>query len=152
MQKITPFLWFDDQAEQAAKFYVSIFKKGSKVTSVMRQQGKVLSVTFRLDGRDYMALNGGPHFRLNEAFSLFVSCKTQREVDALWKKLIAGGGEPSMCGWLKDKYGLSWQIIPTTLMELMQDKNKRKAQAVVQAMLQMQKIDIKKLKAAHASA
>lgn len=152
MQKITPYLWYDKQAEQAANFYVSLFPN-SKVNSVSRgPDGNAFMVTFELDGQHFMALNGGPHYKLTEAFSLFVSVETQDQVDTLWEKLTADGGEESMCGWLKDKYGLSWQIIPTALMELMSDPNPTKANAVTQAMLKMQKIDIATLKRAHAEA
>ncbi len=152
MQKITPFLWYDNQAEQAANFYVSLFPN-SKVHSVSRgPDGNAFMVTFELDGQNFMALNGGPHYQLNEAFSLFVSVETQEQVDELWEKLTADGGEESMCGWLKDKYGLSCQIIPTALMELMGDPNPNKANAVTQAMLKMRKIDIVTLRQAHAQA
>ena len=128
MQKITPFLWFDSQAEEAANFYVSIFKN-SKILGVSRsgEAGPaVLTVTFELDGQEFTALNGGPHFTFSEAISLYVDCESQEEVDELWAKLTAGG-EESMCGWLKDKYGLSWQIVPRVLLELMQDKDPVKA-------------------------
>ncbi len=149
MQKITPFLWFDDKAEEAAEFYVSIFKN-SRIHNVTRQgpKGPVMMVTFQVNGQELMALNGGPHFKFTEAISLLVSCETQREVDTLWEKL-SKGGEKSRCGWLKDKYGLSWQIVPTILGELMQDKDPEKAGRVTQAMLKMDKIDIKALKRAH---
>jgi len=154
MQKITPFLWFDNLAEEAANFYVSIFKN-SKILGVSRYgeagpgpAGTVLTVTFQLDGHEFTALNGGPHFTFTEAISLFVNCETQQEVDELWAKLTAGG-EESMCGWLKDKYGLSWQIVPRALMELMQDKDPVKARRVTEAMLQMRKIDIAKLQQAY---
>ena len=154
MQKITPFLWFDNQAEEAANFYVSIFKN-SKILGVSHfgeagpgPAGTVLTVTFQLDGHEFTALNGGPYFTFTEAISLFVNCETQQEVDELWAKLTAGG-EESMCGWLKDKYGLSWQIVPRALMELMQDKDPVKARRVTEAMLQMRKIDIAKLQQAY---
>ena len=154
MQKITPFLWFDNQAEEAANFYVSIFKN-SKILGVSHYgeagpgpAGTVLTVTFQLDGQEFTALNGGPYFTFTEAISLFVNCETQQEVDELWAKLTAGG-EESMCGWLKDKYGLSWQIVPRALMELMQDKDPVKARRVTEAMLQMRKIDIAKLQQAY---
>lgn len=149
MQKITPFLWFDGQAEEAMNYYVSIFKN-SKVLSVNRagEGGPVISVTFELDGQQFQALNGGPQFKFTEAISLFVNCETQEEVDELWEKLSAGG-EKSRCGWLKDKYGLSWQIIPSLLGKLLQDKDPAKAQRVMQAMLQMSKIDIKTLQLAY---
>ena len=142
MQKITPFLWFDNQAEEAAQFYIAIFKN-SKLTSV-----SPVMVTFELEGQPFMALNGGPTFKFTEAISLFVSCETQPEVDELWDKLSAGGST-SRCGWLKDKYGLSWQIIPKTLGELMGDPNPGKSGRVMQAMLQMTKIDIAALQSAY---
>ncbi len=155
MQKITTFLWFNDQAEEAINLYVSIFKN-SKIISMNRYgesetdgQGKVMTATFEIEGQEFMALNGGPHYQFTPAISLFVSCVTQEEVDELWNKLSAGG-EESQCGWLKDKFGLSWQIIPTALGELMGDPNPVKAQRVMQAMLQMGKIDIAKLREAHA--
>ena len=151
MQKITPFLWFDDKAEEAVNFYASIFKK-SKIGIVSRYgeagpgpKGSVMSVTFRLEGQEFMALNGGPHFKFSPAISFFVHCKTQEEVDDLWERLSAGG-EKQRCGWLKDKYGLSWQIIPTALGEMLNDKDAGKSARVMKAMLQMDKIDIKKLK------
>jgi predicted 3-demethylubiquinone-9 3-methyltransferase (glyoxalase superfamily) len=149
MQKITPFLWFDDQAEEAMNFYVSIFKN-SKVLGVNPgPNGKAMSVKFELDGQEFMALNAGPQFKFNEAISFFVDCKTQAEVDELWNKLTSDGGEESMCGWLKDKYGLSWQIIPSALGEMLGDKDPEKAARVMQAMLQMQKIDVKTLQEAY---
>ncbi len=155
MHKITPFLWFDDKAEEAMNFYVSIFKN-SKVGSVTRYgdagpgpKGTVMSATFQLDGQDFFALNGGPLFKFTEAISFFVNCETQEEVDELWEKLTAGGGAPQRCGWLKDKYGLSWQIIPKALGEMLGDKNPQKSQRVMQAMLQMNKIDIQRLKEAY---
>jgi len=154
-QKIKTFLWFDNNAEEAMNFYVSIFKN-SKVLGVSRYgdagpgpKGSVMSATFQLEGQEFIALNGGPLFKFTEAISLFVSCETQEEVDDLWKKLTAGGGAPSQCGWLKDKFGLSWQIIPTALMELMSDKDPAKSKRVMEAMLQMTKIDVSKLKAAY---
>ncbi|MCG3160149.1 MAG: hypothetical protein JMDDDDMK_01185 [Acidobacteria bacterium] len=149
MQKITPYLWFENQAEEAMNYYVSIFKN-SKVLSVNRAgaEGPVISVTFQLDGQEFFALNGGPQFKFTEAVSFFVNCETQQEVDELWEKL-SEGGEEGRCGWLKDKYGLSWQIIPSTLGKLMQDKDPEKAQRVVKAMLQMNKIDIKALQQAY---
>jgi predicted 3-demethylubiquinone-9 3-methyltransferase (glyoxalase superfamily) len=148
MQKITPFLWFDDKAEEAMHFYVSIFKN-SKVGSVNRAgpNGPVITVSFQLEGQEFMALNGGPKYRFTEAISLFVSCETQQEVDELWGKLTAGG-EEQPCGWLKDKYGLSWQIIPTALGRMLGDKDPAKAQRAMQAMLQMKKIDISRLEQA----
>ncbi|MGH9512916.1 MAG: VOC family protein [Terriglobales bacterium] len=154
MHKITPFLWFDSQAEEAANFYTSIFKN-SKVGKISRYgdagpgpKGTVMSATFQLEGQDFYALNGGPHFKFTEAISFFVDCKTQEEVDELWEKLSAGGQE-SQCGWLKDKYGLSWQIIPAVLIEMLRDKDPQKSQRVMKAMLQMKKIDIKKLEDAY---
>jgi predicted 3-demethylubiquinone-9 3-methyltransferase (glyoxalase superfamily) len=155
VHKITPFLWFDDKAEEAMNFYVSIFKN-SKVGNVTRYgdagpgpKGTVMSATFQLDGQDFFALNGGPLFKFTEAISFFVNCETQEEVDELWEKLTAGGGTPQRCGWLKDKYGLSWQIIPKALGEMLGDKDPKKSQRVMQAMLQMNKIDIQRLKEAY---
>jgi predicted 3-demethylubiquinone-9 3-methyltransferase (glyoxalase superfamily) len=149
MHKITPFLWFDTQAEEAMNLYVSIFKN-SKVIGVSRgPNGTVMSATFELDGQQIMAFNAGPEFRFTEAISFFVNCETQQEVDDLWNKLTADGGEESRCGWLKDKFGLSWQIIPTALGEMLGDKNPEKANRVMQAMLQMSKIDISTLKKAY---
>ena len=148
MQKITPFLWFDGKAEQAMKFYVSIFKN-SKIMSVSRNGKKVMSATFELDGQQFMALNGGPqHFSFNESISFFVSCETQQEVDELWEKLSAGG-EKGQCGWLTDKFGVSWQIIPAALGRMLQDDDPKKAQSVMQAMMQMTKIDIETLRRAY---
>jgi predicted 3-demethylubiquinone-9 3-methyltransferase (glyoxalase superfamily) len=154
MQKITPFLWFDSQAEEAANFYVSLFKN-SKILNIARYgdagpgpKGSVMLATFQLEGQDFMALNGGPTYTLSPAISLFVSCETQAEVDELWEKLTAGGSEVQ-CGWLKDRFGLSWQVIPKALMELMQDKDPVKSQRVFKAMLGMTKIDIEGLKRAH---
>jgi predicted 3-demethylubiquinone-9 3-methyltransferase (glyoxalase superfamily) len=155
MHKITPFLWFDDKAEEAMNFYVSIFKN-SKVGNVTRYgdagpgpKGTVMSATFQLDGQDFFALNGGPLFKFTEAVSFFVNCETQEEVDELWEKLTADGGSPQRCGWLKDKYGLSWQIIPKALGEMLGDKDPQKSQRVMQAMLKMNKIDIQRLKEAY---
>lgn len=147
MPNVTPFLWFDNQAEEAMNFYVSIFKN-SKVLNVHRMDGKVLTVTFEINGQKLMGLNGGPHFKFTEAISLFVSCDNQAEVDELWTKLLAGG-EESQCGWLKDRYGLSWQIIPKELMELMGDPDPKKSQAVFQAMLKMKKIVVADLRKAY---
>jgi predicted 3-demethylubiquinone-9 3-methyltransferase (glyoxalase superfamily) len=147
MQKITTFLWFDGKAEEAMKFYVSIFKNSKILSTMPGPDGKVLTGTFQLEGQQFMALNGGPQFRFTEAISLFVSCETQAEVDELWSKLTAGGAE-SQCGWLKDKFGLSWQIIPAVLGRLFGDKDRVKANRAVQAMLQMKKIDIAKLQQA----
>jgi predicted 3-demethylubiquinone-9 3-methyltransferase (glyoxalase superfamily) len=150
MQKIVTFLWYDNQAEEAANFYVSVFKQG-KVDSVNRSQGKVLVVNFQLFGQKFMALNGGPMFKFNEAISLFVECETQAEVDELWAKLYEGGSE-GRCGWLKDKYGLSWQIIPSALGRLMGDPNPAKAKAVFDAMMKMDKLIIADLQRAYDSA
>ncbi len=154
MQKITPFLWFDDKAEEAMNFYTSIFKN-SKVGRVTRYgdagpgpKGKVMSATFQLEGQEFMALNGGPHFTFTPAISFFVNCETQEEVDELWEKL-SSGGKKERCGWLKDKYGVSWQIIPTALGRMLQDKDPEKSKRVMQAMLQMDKIDIKTLQQAY---
>jgi predicted 3-demethylubiquinone-9 3-methyltransferase (glyoxalase superfamily) len=158
MQRITPCLWFDNQAEEAVKFYVSIFKN-SKVGSVARYgeegakvsgrpKGTVMTVTFQLDGQEFTALNGGPMFKFTEAISFIVNCKTQQEVDELWEKL-SKGGEEGPCGWLKDKYGVSWQIVPTVLGEMMQDKDPEKSERVMKAMLQMKKLDIKSLEQAY---
>jgi predicted 3-demethylubiquinone-9 3-methyltransferase (glyoxalase superfamily) len=154
MQKITPFLWFNGQAEEAMNFYVSIFKN-SKVGSVTRYgeagpgpKGTVMYATFQLDGQEFMALNGGPQFKFSPAISFFVNCQTQEEVDELWEKL-SEGGEKNRCGWLDDKFGVSWQIIPTALGKLLSDKDPEKSKRVMQAMLQMDKIDIKRLKDAY---
>lgn len=148
MQKITTFLWFDSQAEAAMQFYVSIFKNSKIVSTMPGPDGKVLTGTFELEGQRFMALNGGPQFKFTEAISLFVNVETQAELDDLWKKLTAGGGSESMCGWLKDKYGLSWQIVPAVLGKLFGDTDRVKAGRAVQAMLQMKKLDIAKLQAA----
>ena len=147
MQKITPFLWFNGNAEEAMEFYVSIFKN-SKVLNTMGPKGKAVSVSFQLEGQEFHALNGGPQFSFTPAISLFVNCETQAEVDELWGKLTAGGGSEEQCGWLRDRFGLSWQIIPTILGKLLQDKDREKANRAMQAMLQMKKIDIAKLKQA----
>jgi predicted 3-demethylubiquinone-9 3-methyltransferase (glyoxalase superfamily) len=156
-QRITPFLWFDGQAEEAANFYVSIFPN-SKVSSTSRYgeagpgpKGSVMTIAFNLDGLSFTALNGGPMFKFTEAISLVVHCETQAEVDHYWDKLSAGG-QQVQCGWLKDRYGLSWQIVPDALIELVQDKDPAKSQRVMAAMMQMKKIDIAGLKAAHAAA
>ena len=149
MKKITPFLWFDTQAEEAMKFYVSIFKN-SKVLSVSPgPNGIASSVNFELEGQEFVGFNAGPEFKFNEAISMFVNCQTQDEVDELWNKLTANGGEESRCGWLKDKYGLSWQIVPSALGELMGDPDPAKSQRVLQAMLKMNKIIIADLKRAY---
>jgi predicted 3-demethylubiquinone-9 3-methyltransferase (glyoxalase superfamily) len=155
MQKISPFLWFNDNAESAVKFYTSIFKK-SKILTVTRYEaaganasgrteGSVMTIEFELEGQRFVALNGGPHFKFTEAVSFVVYCKTQAELDKFWKKLSAGGKE-SQCGWLKDKFGLSWQIIPANLKELLGGKDPAQTQRVMQAIFQMQKLDIKTLK------
>jgi predicted 3-demethylubiquinone-9 3-methyltransferase (glyoxalase superfamily) len=154
MQKITPFLWFDGKAEEAAKFYTSIFKN-SKIGRIARYPegapapaGSVMSVTFQIEGQEFHALNGGPMYKFTPAISFFVNCTTQEEVDELWEKLCAGG-TPNRCGWLQDKFGVSWQIIPTILGELLQDKDPQKSKLVMEAMLKMVKIDIKRLKEAY---
>jgi len=154
MQKISTFLWFDNRAEEAAKFYASIFKN-SKILSVARYPegspgpaGSVMTVTFELEGKAFIALNGGPLYKFTEAISFFVNCETQEEVDTLWEKLTEGG-EPGQCGWLKDKFGVSWQIVPTALGELLGAKDPAKSKSVVQAMLQMKKLDIQALKQAY---
>jgi predicted 3-demethylubiquinone-9 3-methyltransferase (glyoxalase superfamily) len=154
MQKITPFLWFDNQAEEAANFYTSIFKN-SRIKTVSRYgeagpgpKGSVMVVTFGLEGAEFMALNGGPLFKFTEAISLSVNCGTQEEVDELWEKL-SEGGEKGRCGWIKDKYGLSWQINPIVLGEMLSDEDAGKSNRVMQAMLQMDEIDIGKLKQAY---
>ncbi len=151
MQKITPFLWFDDRAGEAAYFYVSIFKN-SKIVSVNGEDtngadGPVSSVRFQLDGQEFIAFNGGPHFKFTEAISLFINCETQAEVDDLWEKL-SEGGETSRCGWLKDKFGVSWQIIPAALGEMLNDPDDEKSERAMNAMLGMTKIDIAGLKRA----
>ena len=154
MQKIIPFLWFDNQAEEAAHFYTSLFPNSRVLNvshygeSMPQPTGTVMIVTFVLNGQEYMALNGGPYFPFSEAFSMYVNCETQAEVDDLWEKL-SEGGEKSQCGWLKDKFGLSWQIVPTVLGELMQDPDKEKTQRVSEALLKMTKLDIKTLKDAY---
>lgn len=158
MQKITPFLWFNDNAEAAAKFYCSIFKK-SKIGNIARYgkageqvagrpAGSVMTVEFQIEGQEFIALNGGPLFRFNESISFVVNCMTQAEVDYYWKKLTAGGGKAVQCGWLKDKFGVSWQVVPAALNELMSSEDAAKSQRVMAAMLKMVKLDIKKLKAA----
>jgi predicted 3-demethylubiquinone-9 3-methyltransferase (glyoxalase superfamily) len=158
MQKITPFLWYDDNAEEAANLYCSIFKN-SKVQTLTRYddagaeaagrpKGSVMTVAFELEGQKFTAINAGPHFKFTEAVSFVVNCETQEEVDYFWEKLTADGGAESQCGWLKDKYGLSWQIVPTVLPELFKNKDASKTQRVMKAMLQMKKIDIPTLKRA----
>ena len=157
-QKITPFLWYDDRAEEAAKFYTSIFKN-SQIGNVTRYDeeaarvsgrpaGSVMTVDFQLEGQEFVALNGGPHFKFTEAVSFVVNCETQEEVDYFWSKLSAGG-EESQCGWLKDQFGLSWQVVPTVLNEMIADKDAAKAKRVMKAMLQMGKIDIPTLREAY---
>jgi predicted 3-demethylubiquinone-9 3-methyltransferase (glyoxalase superfamily) len=158
VQKITPFLWFDNQAEEAAKFYVSIFKN-SKIGRTLRYgeagakasgraKGTVMTVEFRLEGQDFVALNGGPIFTLSPAISFVVDCKSQKEVDELWEKLSADP-EAEQCGWLKDKFGVSWQIVPSILAEMLQHQDPRKSESVMKAMLQMKKIDMKTLQEAY---
>ena len=149
--RVRPFLWFDTQAEEAMNLYVSVFKN-SKVLSVNRAGGRVVSVSFELDGQQFLGLNAGPKYKFTEAVSFFVNCETQDEVDHFWEKLIAGGGEPSRCGWLKDKFGLSWQVVPAALFRLMNDPDPAKSQAVVQAMLKMNEIIIADLQKAYDSA
>jgi predicted 3-demethylubiquinone-9 3-methyltransferase (glyoxalase superfamily) len=155
MQKITPFLWFDNNAEEAMNFYVSIFKN-SKIGTVSRYgdagpgpKGSVMSATFVLEGQEFMALNGGPHFKFTPAISLFVNCETQEEVNEIWDKFLSGGGKADQCGWLKDKYGLSWQIIPKALGEMLNDPDPEKSQRVMKAMMQMVKMDVQALKQAY---
>lgn len=157
-QKITPFLWFEDNAEAAINFYTSVFKD-SNIINMSRYPddmpgmgGKVMSATFQLNGQQFMALNGGPQFKFNEAVSFFVDCETQDEVDYYWDKLTADGGAPGPCGWLKDKFGLSWQIVPRALGEMLGDPNPAKAQATMQAMLKMSKIDVVGLRSAYEQA
>ena len=158
MQKITPFLWFHDKAEEAVKFYTSIFKN-SKILSIARYgeegakaagrpKGSVMTVVFKLEGQEFIALNGGPVFTFSPAISFVVNCETQEEVDNLWEKL-SEGGEKEQCGWLKDKYGVSWQIVPTVLGEMLQDKDPKKSRRVMEAILKMDKIDIETLKQAY---
>jgi predicted 3-demethylubiquinone-9 3-methyltransferase (glyoxalase superfamily) len=158
MQKITPYLWFEDNAEEAAKFYTSIFKN-SRVINIThygesaaevsgRPKGTVMTVTFELEGQRFMALNGGPIFKFSPAISFLVSCETQQEVDDLWEKL-SEGGQVEQCGWLKDKFGVSWQIVPNVLGEMIQDKDVKKSERVIKAMLQMKKIDIRGLRKAY---
>ena len=155
-QRIKTYLWFDHEAEEAANLYTSIFKD-SKILNVARYgdagpgpKGTAMTVNFQLEGQEYIALNGGPMYKFTEAISLLVDCETQEEVDRLWNKLTADGGEESMCGWLKDRFGLSWQIIPTALFRLMSDPDAEKSRRVMEAMLQMKKIDVPTLERAHA--
>jgi predicted 3-demethylubiquinone-9 3-methyltransferase (glyoxalase superfamily) len=142
IQKIRPFLWFDGKAEEAARFYTSIFKN-SRIESV-----SPMSATFQLEGTEFIALNGGPQFKFTEAVSFFVNCETQQEIDYFWEK-ISAGGEKSRCGWLKDRFGVSWQVVPPILGEMLNDEDKEKSKRVMQAMLQMNKLDIKTLKVAY---
>ena len=158
MEKITPFLWFDDKAEEAAHFYASIFKNGKvrKITHYSEESskasgrpvGSVMTVAFQLDGQEFVALNGGPHFHFNEAVSLVVNCETQAEIDDYWEKLSSGGQE-GQCGWLKDKYGLSWQVVPTALGKLLSDSDPEKSGRVTSAILHMRKLDIQVLQDAY---
>jgi predicted 3-demethylubiquinone-9 3-methyltransferase (glyoxalase superfamily) len=161
MQKITPFLWFDGNAEEAVKFYTSIFKNSkigrilrydeetAKVSESGRPVGSVLTIEFEIEDQQFVALNGGPQFKFNESISFVVNCETQKEVDYFWEKLTAAGGEESQCGWLRDKFGVSWQVTPTVLIDMLHDKDAKKSERVMKAMLQMQKIDIEKLEAAY---
>jgi predicted 3-demethylubiquinone-9 3-methyltransferase (glyoxalase superfamily) len=149
MPTITPFLWFDTQAEEATDLYTSIFTN-SRTISVNRAQGRVMSTEFELEGQRFMALNAGPMFTFNEAVSFFVACETQEEIDDLWAKLTDGGGSPGRCGWLKDKFGVSWQIVPKTLGRLLSDADPAKAKRAMDAMLQMDKLDTRRLQQAHA--
>jgi predicted 3-demethylubiquinone-9 3-methyltransferase (glyoxalase superfamily) len=149
MKKITPFLWFDTQAEEAMNLYISIFKNSKVLGVTPGPNGIAMSVSFTLEGQEFIGLNAGPHFKFNEAVSFFVNCETQEEVDDLWEKLTADGGQESQCGWLKDKFGLSWQIVPSVLRELIGDKDPAKSNRAMQAMLQMKKIDIAALRKAH---
>lgn len=160
MEKITPFLWFDDQAEEAAKFYASIFKnsKIDKITrypkeaaeKIEREPGSVMMVEFKLDDVEFVALNGGPQFKFNESVSFVVNCETQEEIDYFWEKLSADGGSTGVCSWLKDKFGLSWQVQPRLLIQMLADPDKAKAERVMNAMMEMDKIDIDRLKVAYA--
>jgi len=162
MPKITPFLWFDNQAEEAVKFYTSIFKnskvgrvlrygeEAAKISESGRPPGSVLTIEFEIEGQKFTALNGGPEFKFNESISFVVNCDTQKEVDYFWEKLSVDGGQESQCGWLRDKFGVSWQVVPTVLIEMLHDKDSEKTERVMKAMLQMQKLDIKKLNDAYA--
>lgn len=149
MKKITPFLWFDTEAEEAMNLYISIFKNSKVLRVTPGPNGRAMSVNFELEGQEFIGLNAGPEFKFNEAISFLVSCNSQAEVDELWEKLTADGGEEGNCGWLKDKYGLSWQIIPTALNEMLSDPDPEKAGRAMQAMLKMNKIDIQGLKQAY---
>lgn len=158
MQKITPFLWFDDKAEEAVKFYTSVFKNSKILTvtrydeegakAARRPEGSVMTIVFKLEGQEFIALNGGPVFTFSQAISFVVNCKTQKEIDELWEKL-SEGGKKDQCGWLKDKYGVSWQIVPIVLGEMLQDKDAKKLKRVMEAVLKMSKIDIETLKQAY---
>src|SRR5919106_1084496 len=148
MKKITPFLWFDTQAEEAMNFYVSIFKNSKVLGVTPGPEGRAMSVSFELEGQEFIGLNAGPQFKFNEAISFFVDCETQEEVDELWRKLTAEGGEESMCGWLKDKYGLSWQVTPAGLDEVFSDASPEQAKRAMEAMLKMRKLDVDALHAA----
>jgi predicted 3-demethylubiquinone-9 3-methyltransferase (glyoxalase superfamily) len=148
MPDITPFLWFDDNAEEAIEFYASIFPD-ARIGEVSRQNGKFFLGSFELAGQKFMALNGGPQFKFTEAFSLYVNCNDQAEVDRYWNRLLEGGGTPQQCGWLKDRYGLCWQVIPEILPRLLNDPDMAAAERTMQAMLQMIKIDVAALEAAH---
>jgi predicted 3-demethylubiquinone-9 3-methyltransferase (glyoxalase superfamily) len=154
-QKITPYLWFDSNAEEAVTFYTSIFKDSRIVTrsrygdSGPRPKGSIMAIAFRLEGQNFVAINGGPHFKLNEAVSFYIGCETQEEIDGLWDKLLAGGGEVQACGWLKDRFGLSWQINYAGLQDMMTDAPPERADKVMQALLKMKKVDIRLLKDAY---
>ena len=154
-QKITPYLWFDSNADEAVAFYLSVFKDSRIVTRSRygdagpRPKGSTLAIAFRLEGQNFVAINGGPHFKLNEAVSFYVNCETQEEIDRLWDKLLAGGGQVHDCGWLKDRYGLSWQINYAGVQDMMTDAHPERADKVMQAMMKMKKIDIQKLKDAY---
>ena len=148
MATITPFLWFDTQAEEAMQFYASVFKN-SKIISVNRAQGRVMSVTFELEGQRLMALNAGPPFKFTEAISMFVGCETQQEIDQLWERLTADGGAPGRCGWLKDKFGLSWQIVPNSLGQMLSGPDPARANQTLNALLGMEKLDMKRLREAY---
>lgn len=160
-QRITPFLWFDDQAEQAAKFYVSVFRKNSRITAVQRYDehgaqaarrpaGSVMTIAFRLAGQEFVALNGGPLFKFNESVSLVVNCANQKEVDYFWSRLSSGGGGKGHCGWLKDRFGLSWQVVPRDAIKLLEDRDPAKSRRVMAAILKMRKINLAAVRRAHA--
>jgi predicted 3-demethylubiquinone-9 3-methyltransferase (glyoxalase superfamily) len=149
MQKITPFLWFDNNALEAVHFYTSVFSDSAIVSTIPGPGGTVMGVSFQLNGQDFMALNGGPMFTFTEAISLYINCETQEEIDTLWNKLTSDGGKESRCGWLKDKYGLSWQLVPPVLGKLLADSDREKAGKVMQAMLQMNKLIIADLQKAY---